>query len=68
MKKKNNNINTAGKKLQASANNYFSWVNKTFEQLFNTGKYYLNGGRALLSEGNIFGESEEDFYSRAINA
>ena len=68
MKKKNNSNNTAGKKVQPSANNYFSRVNKTLAQLFNTGKYYLSGGRALLSEGNIFGESEEDFYSRTLSA
>ena len=37
-------------------------------RLINTGKHYLNKGRACLSEGNIFGENEEDYFSHAVNA
>ena len=61
MKKKNNNRISKAQQ----ARNYFSRANNAIARLLRTGKHYLNSGLAYLSEGNIYGESEEDYYSHA---
>ena len=64
MKKKNSN--KANTTALLSVNEYMRRANNMIERLFNTGRYFLESGKAWLSEGNIFGESEEDFYSRPV--
>lgn len=67
MKKKTNNT-TGNKMQQAAVINYLRRANKTIAQQFNTGKYYGNSGKGYNIDGNIFGESEEDYYSHAMTA
>lgn len=53
---------------QGAVINYLRRANKTIAQQFNTGKYYGNSGKGYNIDGNIFGESEEDYYSHAMTA
>jgi len=66
MKKKNNSIRKGGKILLAFTDEYLQRTGNMTTRLLHTGKQYLNKGSACLSEGNIFGENEEDYFSHAV--
>ena len=68
MKKKNNYVRRGGIILQAFADDYLQRTGNMITRLLHAGKHYLNKGRACLSEGNIFGENEEDFFSHPLSA
>ena len=67
MKKKKNYVSKGSKILKAFTDDYLQRTSNMTTKLLDTGKHYLNKGRVCLSEGNIFGENEEDYFSHAVN-
>ena len=61
MKKNDKNTNTNGKTTNAAANQSRR-ANRSAAQQYNIGKYFGNS-QGSQTDGNIYGESEEDYYS-----
>ena len=62
--KKNNKNNTAAGKTTNLATNQSRRANRSAAQQYNIGKYFGNS-QGAQTDGNIYGESEEDYYSHA---